>query len=60
MIFNKQITIYVNDDGVELEQIANLVCKQTGEWLASKEYGRFVRTCNCGNPTCANVEVQNA
>ena len=57
MLFNRKITLYINDASVELEQIADLVCEQTGEWLASEEYGKFDQVCRCGNPNCMNAEV---
>ncbi len=58
MIFNKKITLYLNGDSVQMEDIAEVAENTDDFWVVNEELGQFYAKCNCGQIDCIDAEVQ--
>lgn len=59
MIFSRKITLYCNDDKVQLEDIADLALMLGDDkWQVSEEYGSWENKCTCGAEDCIDAEAQ--
>ncbi len=58
MLFNRKITLYLSDEGVTIDEIADAaVWNGAGNYLLEEEIGRFERACQC--ESCLDEEAQD-
>jgi len=60
MIFNRRVTLYLNDAAVQLEDVGDLARAMDADyWIAYEETGQYEMGCNCGSHSCRNVAFES-